>query len=83
MGNKLQEGQVVTDSAQSAEEAPRRSAISAAVERLKSASFKAAAERERVPQPMFWSLFTSELEAIKAKKREARLLSSIFGGSGE
>ncbi|NDC36450.1 MAG: hypothetical protein EBZ48_00165 [Proteobacteria bacterium] len=57
--------------------------IARAVERLRSASFRTAREREHVPQPLFWSLFSSELQSIKSKKRAARQLSSIFGGGGQ
>ena len=59
------------------------SAIAQSVARLKSASFRAARERERVPQPLFWSLFAAQLEEIKAHKRTRRLLSDLFGGAGE
>ena len=59
------------------------SSVARAVERLKAVSFKTAREREQVPQPLFWSLFHAQLKDIKAKKRESRLLSELFGGSGE
>jgi hypothetical protein len=69
--------------ADTGEDALEPSSVARAVERLKAASFKTAREREQVPQPLFWSLFHAQLQDIKAKKREARLLSELFGGSGE
>ena len=59
-----------------------QSDIARAVSRLKEASFRTARERERVPQPLFWSLFSSELQSIKKRKRQQRLLTELFG-SGE
>ena len=58
-----------------------RSDIAQAISRLREASFKTAKERERVPQPLFWSLFAAELHAIKKKKKEQRLLTTLFGPS--
>ena len=59
------------------------SPLAQAVNRLKQASFKTARERERVPQPLFWSLFRTEIDSIKEKKQTKRLLSDIFGANSE
>lgn len=51
---------------------------------LKQASFRAAEKRERLPQPLFWSLFHEELRQIKKEKRRDRevtaFLNSILRG---
>lgn len=49
------------------------------VERLKAASLKAARERERLPQPLFWSLFHSKLKDLKREKELKRLLDDLLG----
>lgn len=68
---------------QSESAAAEPSDIARAVSRLKNASFRTANERERVPQPLFWSLFASELQTIKKKKKQQRLLTELFGTSEE
>ena len=52
--------------------------IAAAVARLKESSLNALKRRGSVPQPLFWSLFNTELKEIKRKKAEARAFSSMF-----
>jgi hypothetical protein len=59
--------------------APQRSRVAERVERLRDATVKAAERRERLPQPLFWSLFRSEVEAIKKRKARARALSAALG----
>ena len=54
------------------------SPIARAVARLKEVSFNAARERERLPQPLFWSVFGHELQRIKKEKKALRLLAELF-----
>ena len=35
--------------------------------------------RERLPQPLFWSLFNSRISEIKKNKELARLLNDVLG----
>lgn len=47
---------------------------------LKKATLHAVNSRERLPQPLFWSLFSSELADIKAARQEQRILRKILYG---
>lgn len=58
------------------------SAVALKLKKLKSASFKAAQARERLPHPLFWSLFLTEVSELKKKKEEKRLLDRILLGVG-
>lgn len=40
---------------------------------------KLANSRERLPQPLFWSLFNSRIKDIKKNKELARLLNDVLG----
>jgi hypothetical protein len=60
-----------------------RSSVADDIADLKSTVVKLAEERERLPQPMFWSLFHSRLEGIKKHKELTRLLDAALGGSTE
>ena len=55
-----------------------RSPIAEAVSRLKDASFDAAKRREKLPQPLFWSLFNIQISEIRRKKEIQRAFSDIF-----
>jgi hypothetical protein len=61
------------------DKAPGRSPLAHRVERLRDATVKAAERRERLPQPLFWSLFRSEINDIKRRKARARALSAALG----
>ena len=52
--------------------------IASGLARLKSSALKAAGDRERLPQPLFWSLFHAQLESLKREKELRRLVNSIF-----
>ena len=56
------------------------SAVAKRISRLKNASLSAIGKRERLAQPLFWSLFQSEIEEIRKKKSEERLLRKILLG---
>ena len=55
-----------------------RSELSSAIENLKATTFRLAEERERLPQPLFWSLFNSKLKEIKKEKEVRRILREVF-----
>ncbi len=42
------------------------------IDRLKDATKRAIQKRERLPQPLFWSLFLHEVESIKSQRRKKR-----------
>ena len=50
------------------------SKIAERLKRLKSAIFEVAAKRERLPQPMFWSLFRDQIKSVKRRKELRRML---------
>ncbi|MBP9838495.1 MAG: hypothetical protein KBC84_07250 [Proteobacteria bacterium] len=50
----------------------QNSQLSKKVDKLREVSLKAIAARERVPQPLFWSLFHSRLNEIKEKRKSLR-----------
>ena len=58
---------------------PQPSPVARAVSRLKSASMQAARERETLPQPLFWSLFHSQLADIKKLKQQKGLIDALIG----
>lgn len=58
------------------------SAVALKLRKLKSASFKAAQARERLPHPLFWSLFLTEVSELRKKKEEKRLLDRVLLGVG-
>lgn len=66
-----------------AETAPvsERSAVAREVEDLQKTVLRLARDRERLPQPLFWSLFNSRLRDIKKHKDLARLLKETLGES--
>ena len=49
------------------------------LERLKKSTVGASETRERLPQPLFWSLFHAELKELKREKALARALDEVFG----
>ena len=65
---------------ENAEPAREPSPVACSLKRLKSAAFKAIQNRERVPHPLFWSLFLGEVSGIKQKKSEHRMLRRLIFG---
>ena len=57
---------------------PSETAIEIA--KLKAAAMKAIAERGRLPQPLFWSLFNSKVQELKKGKAARRLLNELLAG---
>ncbi len=57
-----------------------RSALASEIQELKASIDRAISKRERLPQPMFWSLFHSRIKSIRERREISRLLGDIFGG---
>lgn len=55
-----------------------RSVIAEEIARLKEATFRAVAERERLPQPLFWSVFGEQLKSIKRLKAQTRAIEAVI-----
>ena len=60
-------------------EAPEKSAIAKEIETLQETILRLARNRERLPQPLFWSLFHSRISDIKRNKELSRLLKDVLG----
>ena len=71
------------DSDDNANQPSERSGVAEDIEDLRSTILRVAKERERLPQPLFWSLFNSRLKEIKRHKELSRLLNTVLDGGGE
>jgi hypothetical protein len=60
-------------------EPSEKSAIAREIETLQETVLRFARERERLPQPLFWSLFNSKIKDIKRNKELSRLLKDVLG----
>ncbi len=60
-----------------------RSRIAEEIDDLRTTILRLAKDRERLPQPLFWSLFNSRLKNIKRDKELSRLLEGVFNGGDE
>ncbi|MEY4668539.1 MAG: hypothetical protein RL518_1238 [Pseudomonadota bacterium] len=58
-----------------------RSVVASNIESLQATVKRLAAEREVLPQPLFWSLFHTRLSAIKKQKEISRVVSEALGES--
>jgi hypothetical protein len=58
-----------------------RSAVAVDIEKLQSTVRRLASERETLPQPLFWSLFHSRLNAIRKQKEISRVVQDALGES--
>jgi len=56
-----------------------KSAVAREVESLRETVLRFARERERLPQPLFWSLFNSRIKEIKKNKESDRLIREALG----
>jgi len=56
-----------------------RSATAKEIADLQDKILKFARNRERLPQPLFWSLFNSRIRDIKKNKELERLLNDVLG----
>lgn len=78
-----EEGKVVTPESEdetSADGEVQRSALAEELQDLKSTILRVASERERLPQPLFWSLFRSRIDAIRKAKEVERVIAEELGG---
>ena len=62
------------------DETPKKSALAQEIEALKSSVLQAEKKRFPLPQPLFWSLFSHRLKAIKDKKRLQDTIDDILDG---
>jgi hypothetical protein len=60
-------------------EPAERSQTAKEIADLQDKILKLANSRERLPQPLFWSLFNSRIRDIKKNKELDRLLSDVLG----
>ena len=56
-----------------------KSGVAREVENLRDTVLRFARERERLPQPLFWSLFNSRIKEIKKTKESDRLIREALG----
>ena len=56
----------------------QQSYVAGQVQDLKDTVLRLAAERERLPQPLFWSLFNTRLLAIRKEKALKRVVDESF-----
>ena len=61
--------------------ATEKSSIAKEIEGLQGTILRLARDRERLPQPLFWSLFNSRIREIKQNKEVRRVLQEAFGES--
>lgn len=57
-------------------------AIAAEVRRLRDATIAAAQKREFIPQPLFWSLFHTELKRLKSEREQIRAIEEALSRLG-
>jgi hypothetical protein len=60
-----------------------RSRLAEEIDDLRTTILRLAKDRDRLPQPLFWSLFNSRLKEIKRNKELSRLVSEVFNGTEE
>ncbi len=60
-------------------EPAERSSVAREIDDLQKTILRLARDRERLPQPLFWSLFNSRLRDIKKSKSINRLLKETLG----
>jgi hypothetical protein len=61
--------------------ATEKSSIAKEIEGLQTTILRFARDRERLPQPLFWSLFNSRIREIKQNKEVRRVLQEALGES--
>ena len=59
---------------------PEPSMVAKRVQTLKNSAFNAVKKRDRLAQPLFWSLFLSEINEIKQAKARQKLMRKILLG---
>lgn len=62
---------------------PRQpSHFAAEIERLRVVSLETAKKRDFIPQPLFWSLFLSELDKVKREREQIRAIEEALSKLG-
>ena len=56
--------------------------FAAEIERLRTAAVNTAGKREFIPQPLFWSLFFSELDKVKREREQIRTIEEALSKLG-
>ena len=56
------------------------SSLAQVISELKKAAFRATDERQRLPQPMFWSVFNLRINEIRNKKKLQRFVRETLDG---
>jgi TATA-binding protein-associated factor Taf7 len=57
----------------------RRSELAQEIKDFQSSIADAMKKRERLPQPLFWSLFNSRIKDIRKRRELLRTLDELFG----
>jgi TATA-binding protein-associated factor Taf7 len=87
MGDKRNDTTTCTDSTEGDSETQppqdERSAIAQEIRELHTTITRLANERERLPQPLFWSLFHNRLNKIRKTKELTRTLAQVLDGIEE
>ena len=63
--------------------AAERTYVADRLDRLKRATLNVVNRRERLPQPLFWSLFHTEVDEIRKKRKQERVARCAFLGIDE
>lgn len=58
------------------------SPIAKDLKRVRDAALDAAAKRDKLPQPLFWSLFFTELNAVKREREQIRHIEEALSKLG-
>jgi hypothetical protein len=69
------------DDEENQSEPRERSAVAVDIEKLQTTVRRLASERETLPQPLFWSLFHTRLNAIRKQKEISRVVQDALGES--
>ncbi len=62
-----------------AESAPGPSELAQEIKELQASITSAIEKRERLPQPLFWSLFNSRIKDMRKRRELLRTLHSLLG----
>ena len=58
------------------------SSIASELKRIRDSTIEAAHKREFLPQPLFWSLFLTELGKVKAEREQIRAIEEALSKLG-
>ena len=84
--SKIKKTQAVADSDDNSicttddcQETNQKSELASQIDKLKASVNKAIESRDRIPQPLFWSLFNSKIKELKEEKQNKRKISDLLG----